>query len=181
MTDKKKKVNSKRKGGGFELKICKLLSTALSPLVFKKTQQSGAIAGGENSKNNHHYSVELLTAFVGDIFPSNELDLKTEKFRFSIECKFYKSVETLQNLFENSKIKGWFEESEIDSKKINKEPIVIFKFNYTDIYVVLLSTVELPYIPEKLLKLKINENKEIQILKLDELLKYPNWWKKDII
>lgn len=134
---KKKRINSKQKGSGFELSIAKQMSIALAPLNFKRTQQSGAITGGFNSRSNHKYSNDALTLFVGDICPINEADVSRDcgwKLKFTLECKFYKTADNIDHLLSNTKIRRWFEQACTDAVKIEKEPLLIFKFNHTEIF-----------------------------------------------
>lgn len=42
---KKKRVNGKAKGNGYELKISKMMTTALAPLQFRRSQGSRKCAG----------------------------------------------------------------------------------------------------------------------------------------
>lgn len=95
---KKKKVNGKAKGNGYENKIAKLLSSKFAPLKFRRSQSSGAILGGQNEKFLDQYSKEVKRAFIGDVVPTNESDPDVPDFVFSVECKFYKDVETLEQL-----------------------------------------------------------------------------------
>jgi hypothetical protein len=178
---KKKKINGKAKGNGFERIIAKKLSTFLAPLEFRRSQSSGAILGGKNSKHLEKFSAEIRALFVGDVTPTNEADvLKAEgwKFRFSIECKSYKSVDTLQHLLDDSKIYGWFDQATTDAEKLNKEPILIIKFNRTDLFAVLdqkTNINEADFGNIITIQTKTNDRKMI-IVKFDDLLKNKEWW-----
>lgn len=133
----KKRVNSKRKGSSFEGHVGKSLEGALPPMKFRRSQSSGAILGGKNIKFAENFSEEMRIMFVGDVTPTNELDVFRDcgwKFKFALECKFYKSCDTLDHMFNNTRIKGWFNQALNDSAKINKEPLLIFKFNHTDTF-----------------------------------------------
>jgi hypothetical protein len=134
---KKKPINSKAKGKGFEGEIAKTLSSKFAPYQFKRVLHSGAILGGKNVIDLGKYSAELANMFIGDVVCINESD-HDKKFRFSIECKFYKTVETLDNFLgvTNSNIGKWYEESVVDAKKVNKEPLLIVKWNRSSIYCV---------------------------------------------
>ena len=132
---KKKRVNGKAKGNGFERGIANKLSTLLSPLEFRRSQSSGAILGGLNAKNLKKFSAGIQALFVGDVTPTNETDVLASEgwsWRFTIECKSYKTVDNLQQLLENSKILAWFDQATDDAAKLNKEPMLIFKFNHTN-------------------------------------------------
>lgn len=134
---KKKAINSKAKGKGFEGEIAKTLSTKFAPYQFKRVLHSGAILGGKNVANIGQYSEALANLFVGDVVCVNEAD-HDKIFRFNVECKFYKTPETLDNFLgiTNSNLGKWFEESVVDAKKVNKEPLLIVKWNRSSIYCV---------------------------------------------
>lgn len=185
---KKKPVNGRAKGHGFENTIAKQLSEAFAPLTFKRTQMSGAMVGGMNARFNSHYSQQMLTAFVSDIFPSNEDDVaKAEgwRFRFTCECKFYKEPDTFASLFKNPQVKGWWEQATSDAAKLNdKEPLLIFKWNHTPIFIGFdPEKVEVPPTLDKcgtVLSLNYDQagsRRQLAIVPLLEALKDPDWWK----
>lgn len=138
---KKKRVNSKAKGNAGELAIAKALTEALHPFVFKRIQSSGAILGGQNAVNLDHYTPAGKCAFVGDVFCSND---EFNQFRFCIESKSYKDVDSLEHLFSSSNIYKWLIEVDIDSVKLDKDGIVLFKFNRTPYYAAVRPSIELP-------------------------------------
>lgn len=83
------------------------------------------------------FSEDAKALFIGDVVPTNEADVARDcgwKFKFTLECKFYKSCDNLEHLFHNTKLKGWMEQAITDSKKLNKKPLLIFKFNRTETY-----------------------------------------------
>jgi len=178
---KKKRVNSKAKGSGFESSISKILADKLAPMKFRRSQSSGAILGGKNAKFMEQFSTEAMTLFVGDICPSNEADVLRDlgwKFRFTLECKFYKTCDTIDHLFGNTKIKGWFEQATVDSKKLNKEPLLIFKFNHTEIFCgVNADTVVQPKTITKNMVMRFPDDLAINIFLLKEALEDLEWWK----
>lgn len=134
---KKKRVNSKKKGSGFEGHIAKVLGENLPPMKFRRSQSSGAILGGVNERFMKHYSDDAMALFIGDVVPTNEADVFRDlgwKLRFTLECKFYKSPDNIEHLLSNTKIRKWFEQACTDAVKINKEPLLIFKFNHTEIF-----------------------------------------------
>jgi hypothetical protein len=167
----KKRVNSKNKGNSNERAICKLLAEALAPFKFIRSQSSGAVIGGKNYEANAHlYSQEAMHFFVSDIVCSNETDV-AKKFRFVIEAKAYKEAERLELLLNGkSKIYGWLEEVKIDSEKVNKEGIVIFKFNNTPYYVAVNPEIQLP--PVQILILPTGD----KVCHLKDLLQYKEFW-----
>lgn len=169
---KKKRVNSKGKGGAFESKIAKLLGSTFAPMKFARTPGSGARVGGQNFGTfGKFFSQEALNLFVGDVVPVNEQD-NPKAFRFIIECKSYKDADKLENLLHgNSNIYGWMNEVLVDCAKVNKDGIVIFKWNNTPIYAAVTSEIELPIdVPRVVL---ING---IQVCHLDKLLAFQDFW-----
>lgn len=160
------KVNSKVKGSTFENKISKMLSKKLSPFNFKRVPSSGAILGGRNVINLNKYNIDVANVFIGDIICINEEPSKI--FKFNIECKFYKNIPTLENLFsDNCLIYTWMNESEIDALKSNKIASVIFKFNRSKIYFATKHD-----LPINSLKLKNN----INVCDFEELLEYKDYF-----
>lgn len=140
-------TNGKRKGSNFERHMGHVLTEALQPLNFRRTQQSGAIVGGKNSANNATYSKEILSMLVGDLAPINEGDVIRDhgwRFRFTLECKFYKTAPNLEHLFVNDTLLRWFNQAANDSVKIGKEPLLIFKFNHTNIFCAVAESTSLP-------------------------------------
>lgn len=193
-TDKKpiKRINSKSKGSGFELTIAKLFSTTFAPLEFRRSQSSGAILGGQNQVHLYKFSNAAKALFVGDIVPTNEVDVeKTEgwQFRFTIECKFYKDADGFSALFRNPQLISWWEQACADASKISdKAPMLIFKFNHTPVYVgvnpeltplpaatstKMYQTVTLRYYVDAV-------ERKLEICLLDELLKEQAWWKRSL-
>ena len=186
---KKKPVNGKSKGNGFELTIAKLFSTIFAPLEFRRSQSSGAILGGQNQVHLYKFSNAAKALFVGDIVPTNEVDVeKTEgwQFRFTIECKFYKEADGFSALFRNPQLISWWEQACADASKIDdKAPMLIFKFNHTPVYVGI--NPELSPLPAKMyqtitLRYYVNDvERRLEICLLDELLKETSWWKQSTI
>lgn len=181
-TPKKKRINSKAKGNGFEGQISKVLSEKLDPLKFRRSQSSGAILGGMNSRMLESYSEEARALFVGDVVPTNETDVMRDhgwKFKFALECKFYKDADTINQLMNNTKIKGWFDQAVEDAAKINKEPLLIFKFNRCDTYcAVRTNTIgDLPKNLERHMEIYFEEDLSISFFKFDEAILDLEWWK----
>lgn len=134
---KKKRTNSKRKGNGFEGHVGKVLAEVFAPMQFRRSQSSGAILGGTNAKFLEQFSDDAKALFIGDVVPTNEADIIRDekwKFRFTLECKFYKDCDNLEHLFNNTKIRGWMEQALNDAEKLKKDPLLIFKFNRTDTF-----------------------------------------------
>ena len=126
----------KAKGNGFESQIAKKLSAGLAPLNFMRSPGSGARVGGKNfEKFGEMFGEEALAIFVADVVPINE---KKEgiKFRHSVECKSYKTPDSFTQLAAGTaNMFKWFEESVEDAKKTDKNPILIFKWNNTPVFV----------------------------------------------
>lgn len=171
---KKKAINSKQKGKSFESEIAKTLSSKFAPYQFKRVLHSGAILGGKNVVNISQYSEALANLFVGDVVCVNEFD-HDKNFRFNIECKFYKTPETLDNFLGvvNSNLGKWFEESVVDSKKINKEPLLIVKWNRSSIYCVT-RDISLPSVDD-MDHVYISQFK-LNVFSFKEALIDNNWW-----
>ncbi len=186
---KKKPVNGKSKGNSFESTIAKLLSEKFNPLNFKRTQSSGAIVGGQNSKFVNNYSSSMLGAFIGDIFPCNESDVLRDlgwKFKRTIECKFYKEADSFSALFKNPQLAGWFEQAAEDASKLEgKRPLLIFKFNHTPVFYAIDDSDERPNNISSSMELVYNAaynggtaSRKIYIGLLNDALTNLEWWKK---
>jgi hypothetical protein len=182
----KKRVNGKRKGNNFEGSICKTLGETLSPLKFRRSQSSGAILGGKNERFMQHYSDAARSLFVGDVVPTNESDVERDlgwKLKFTLECKFYKIPDNIEHLLYQTRIRGWFEQALTDSVKISKEPLLIFKFNHTEIFcAVNFETIDrLPTGITKIMNLTFLDSnptpRSMAIFHLKEALVDVEWWK----
>lgn len=180
MTEKKKPVNSKGKGSGFEGQVAKKLSAALAPLTFVRTQGSGARVGGKNFATiGKMFGEDALKLFVGDVVPTNERDTSLT-FRFSVETKFYKTPDGFTSLVSGTaNVYKWMEESIEDAKKINKTPLLIFKWNHTAIFAALLSVDNqndsfVAMTPK--LNLKKENGPSIDVFLLDDLLPETGFW-----
>lgn len=186
---KKKAVNGKAKGGGFESTIAKLLSEKFAPLIFRRSQSSGAILGGQNMSGLYKFSEEAKTLFIGDIVPSNESDVLRDlgwKFKRTIECKFYKEADSFSALFKNPQLAGWFEQAAEDASKLEgKRPLLIFKFNHTPVFYAIDDSDERPNNISSSIELVYNASynggiasRKIYIGLLNDALTNLEWWKK---
>ena len=126
----------KAKGSGFENTVAKQLTKYLAPLNFIRTQGSGARVGGKNFETlGKMFGEDALKLFVGDVVPINEWDTGLT-FKFSIETKFYKTPDNFPALVSgNANFFKWFEEAVVDAIKVNKAPMLVFKWNHTPIFV----------------------------------------------
>lgn len=187
--EKKKKINSKSKGSGFENVIAKKLSAALAPLKFIRTQGSGARVGGQNFETlGKMFGEEALKLFVGDVVPVNEKESGVV-WLHSVEAKFYKSQDPFTSLVSGTaNLYKWMEESVTDAVKVDKIPLLFFKWNNTPIFVGIrssdLNTInlsrELNKEPLVVPKITIsNEQTSIAIFYLDDLITISSFWVKN--
>lgn len=135
-----KKINSKTKGSSFERRISNLLSDRFKEYsgidkCFRRNPDSGAFFGGGNKSRTQTHDTDY--AVFGDLIcPSN--------FKFSIECKHYKSAPTFSSII-GGEIKQWdlwLSQVDQDSEKSNRSPFLIIKYNNVDELVVVKNTVE---------------------------------------
>lgn len=176
----------KAKGNNFEGSVAKKLTKALQPLNFIRTPGSGARVGGKNFATiGAMFGEEALKIFVGDVVPVNEKQ-NNLKFLHSIECKFYRTQDSFTSLSSGSaNVFKWFEEAVTDAKKIDKIPLLIFKWNHTDIFVAVdctANSIRLPLnMPNPQFTILTYDttktvSRALDIFLLDELLKVPEFW-----
>ena len=120
-------VNGKNKGSNYERKISNLLSNRFEkftekPKSFIRNSDSGAYYGGTNVSRVETHNTDF--AVYGDLVcPRN--------FKFSIECKFYKTPPSWAGMV-NHKVTQWdtwIAQSTQDSITANKEFCLIVKYN----------------------------------------------------
>ena len=177
---KKRRLNSKAKGSGFENTVAKKLSSALTPLKFIRTQGSGARVGGKNFETlGQMFGEDALKLFVGDVVPVNEKEANVE-FLLSIECKFYKASDSFEAMVAGSaNIFKWMHESETDATKINRIPIIIFKWNHTPMYIgVPLVNLQYQGVRPRLTIVRDGDY-PIAIFYLDDVINHREFWVKD--
>ena len=170
---KMKPGGGKAKGNGFENTVAKKLTSALDPLKFIRTQGSGARVGGKNFETiGQMFGEDALKLFVGDVVPVNETAAKV-RFNFSIECKFYKTPDSFTSLVAGSaNLFKWMQEAIDDAKKIDKVPLLIFKWNNTPIFAAGLHD---DMTPEA--KISLTQNgRTIDVFYLDDLLLIKDFW-----
>lgn len=181
--DTKIRKNSKAKGSGFESKVAKLLTEALKPLNFIRTQGSGARVGGRNFETiGKLFGEDALKIFVGDVVPVNTKDVGID-FIFSIETKFYAKQDTFTSLAAGTaNIFSWYREAVEDAKKIGRVPMLIWKWNHTPIFAAvdcsaqvdqLLTAKRHQVLPKLTL---ISGDLTLDIFYLEDLLKVPQFW-----
>ena len=173
----------KAKGNGFEGLIAKKLSAAL-PLNFIRSPGSGARVGGKNfEKIGAMFGEDALKLFVADVVPINERQ-ENLRFHFSIECKAYATADNFTSLVAGTaNVFKWFEESVVDAAKIDKKPMLVFKWNHTPIFVAVdagdWNAKHLNIQPKLCLVRQLPEQSAgsaLDIFELDELLKHPDFW-----
>lgn len=171
----------KSKGNGFEGTIAKTLTKHLQPLNFIRTPGSGARVGGKNFETmGQLLGEDALKVFVGDVVPVNE---RKENLRFNhvLECKFYASQDTFTLLAAGSaKVFAWYEEVVVDAKKLDKNPLLIFKWNHTPIFAAFDHMHEkAPAVnakPRFTILTYTTPGRALDIYYLDDLLKEPSFW-----
>jgi hypothetical protein len=128
------KVNGKRKGNAFELKVANRLSNRFKEFLniekgFRRNQDSGSFFGGKNSDRIAQYDANFIV--LGDLVcPKN--------FKYSVECKHYKTPPTFQSVL-NQEIKEWdtwISQAERDSSNSNKIMMLIIKYNNVDEFII---------------------------------------------
>jgi hypothetical protein len=162
----------KRKGSNFEGQVAKKLSDGLSPLKFIRTQSSGARVGGKNFETlGKMFGDDALKLFVGDVVAVNEKESGVV-FKYSIECKSYKSPDNFPALVSgNSNVFKWMNEAVDDAKKVNREPLLVFKWNNTPIFTARTNHQQFPF------RLTLSQaGNTLYISYLDELLKFQEFW-----
>ena len=118
------------------------------------------------------FGADALKLFVGDVVPVNEQECG-KSFKFSVECKFYKTPDSFTSLVAGSaNIFKWMQESVTDAAKTGKVPLLIFKWNNTPIFVAALHE---HGIAQPCATIS-NSSSKIDIFYLDELLKNKNLW-----
>lgn len=116
---------SKAKGNNFERKIAKIFNDRFRHLYngkdsFRRSITSGGFFGGKNSKKS---IVDEHKVDIGDI-------MTPIGFKFTLECKFYKTPFTINILHScNSQLGKWIKQAEDQSKVANKDFLLIIKFN----------------------------------------------------
>jgi len=122
-----KGVNGKNKGSTFERKIANLLSQRFAEHLgitqaFRRNPDSGSYFGGTNTARTETHSMDY--AIFGDLIcPRN--------FKFSIECKHYKTAPKFQNIINNSITDWdhWIKQAQQDAQNSNKLMALIIKYN----------------------------------------------------
>ena len=128
------KVNGKKKGNAFELKTANLLSKRFQNYLkiekgFRRNQDSGSFFGGKNSNRIDQYDSSFIV--LGDLIcPRN--------FKFSVECKHYKTSPTFQSIL-NQEVKEWDQwiaQAERDSANSGKVMMLVIKYNNVEEFII---------------------------------------------
>lgn len=121
------KVNGKNKGNTFERKISNLLSERFKNFLniekgFRRNADSGSFFGGKNQDRLDVYGDNSKN--LGDIIsPLN--------FKYSIECKHYKSPPSFSSIISGTipEWDKWLKQAEQDSINSGKGVLLIIKYN----------------------------------------------------
>jgi len=129
------RINSKSKGNVYERKIANRLSERFAAHTgieqsFRRDVTSGSFFGASNQKRLATHDAE--TATFGDI-------MAPETFRFSIECKHYKTPPTFTSLMkqEVKLLDDWIKQAKQDATNSGKQMLVIAKFNNVADFVII--------------------------------------------
>ncbi len=116
-----KKINSNKKGNAREHEVVKDLIKRFGK-GFSRTIASGASA--TNMYNHYSKSKEAdIKKNTGDI-------ITPDNFKFVIEAKHYKEFDFFSFWPGESLIDKWFNQVKLDAHRIDKRPLLLFKFNY---------------------------------------------------
>jgi hypothetical protein len=137
-------VNGKNKGSTFERKMANLLSARFEPVTgikqgFRRNPDSGSFFGGSNKKRTETHDLE--SANFGDLIcPKN--------FKFSVECKHYKSAPTFAAITKGKVAQwdSWISQAKQDATESNKAMLLIVKYNGVD---------EVAFLEQPMLDLKL--------------------------
>lgn len=135
--------NSKKKGNRGENQLVHILCEHFGDGKFKRTPSSGAYTGGQNRELAKNLPWEAKITLASDIItPSN--------FNFILEHKFYAAMNFWSLFSDKSKWGEWIEQAEGDAAFVNKEPMIVVKYDRHD----RIALIRSPYLMEQLLKFK---------------------------
>jgi hypothetical protein len=187
-TPKKRKMRpggGKAKGSGFEGTIAKTLTKHLQPLNFMRTPGSGARVGGKNFQTlGQLLGEDALKIFVGDVVPVNERK-EGLTFKHVIECKSYATPDNFTSLAAGTaNVWKWYEEVVVDAAKVDKQPLLLFKWNHTPIFAAFdahspkIDDTVMPKPQFTLLSYDKDDRRgrALDIYYLEDLLKVPAFW-----
>lgn len=121
---KKKKINSKRKGSNNENECRKILDERFVGITnFHRSPSSGAFVGGSNFYRKEQLNESQNLIFVGDIYCSRD------DFAFTIEHKAYNEASFWDLFNDSSDLHSWMKQAQHDADSVNKKPLLIVKYN----------------------------------------------------
>ena len=151
---KPRRKNSRNKGNTFERNIAKLLNDRFKTEEFSRSPGSGAFATTHKVPDHLKIYGDLLTP---------------QKFKFCIECKKGYNNQNLYSLYNySSEIWKFIEQSEKDSEKCSRLPMVIFKQDRQPTLAIIPSWIQ---VEGELKYIEIHKNKTYRVYLFDELLK----------
>jgi Holliday junction resolvase len=151
---KPKRKNSRTKGNTFERQIAKLLNDRFKTTEFSRSPGSGAFAST--------HTVPDHLKIYGDLITPN-------KFRFCIECKKgYKHLNLYSLYNHSSDLWKFIEQSEKDSGKCSRIPLVIFKQDRQPALAIIPQSVA---VTEDIKYIEIHNGKHYRVYLFEELLK----------
>ena len=152
---KPKRKNSRTKGNTFERQIAKALNDRFKTTEFSRSPGSGAFA-------TTHTLPEHLKIY-GDL-------ITPDKFKYCIECKKGYNNLNLYSLYNySSEFWKFIEQSEKDSEKCSKIPMVIFKQDRQPILAILPKGATEGF-EDNLKHIDIHKNKTYRVYLFNELL-----------
>jgi hypothetical protein len=152
---KPKRKNSRSKGNAFERKICSMLNHRFKSAEFSRSPGSGAFATSHTLPAHLQIYGDLIT-------PLN--------FKYCIECKKGYNNLNLYSLYnDSSEIWKFIEQSEKDSEKCSKIPMVIFKQDRQPILAILPKGATEGF-EDNLKHIDIHKNKTYRVYLFNELL-----------
>lgn len=152
-------VNSKNKGNRNENELAKILNERFGngKKIFSRSPQSGAWGGGSNRELREDMDYQSKLTLASDI-------ITPHNFKFIIEHKAYKQASFWDLFNSSSELNSWVKQVEDDSSWVDKEPMLIVKYN---------NKKRIVYIKQKI-KGYVFEWNEWYCYWLDDLLKLDN-------
>jgi len=118
-------ANSKKKGNRGELELVHLLCEKFGEGRFKRTPSSGAHTGGKNQEAAKNLPWEAKITLVSDLITPSD-------FNFVVEHKFYADISFWELLSEKSNWNEWIDQVQHDASFVDKEPLLVIKYNRHD-------------------------------------------------
>lgn len=121
-SNRKKSINSKKKGNHGELECVHILNDRFVGYTFARSVQSGAYTGGLNRGRAAALTEEQMLVFSGDIRIPKD-------FNFTIEHKFYAEASFWDLFNDGSDLHAWMEQAQSDADAVGKKPMLVVKYN----------------------------------------------------